>query len=133
MGTPSEELQEAIYAALVADAAIGAIVGDRISDGLPSDYPAITFGPSDYIPEDMYCIEGRSESLQIDCWVRDGGNLWPARRLADTVKTLLHDADLSLATHALTGILVERVRAFMDPDGLTGHGVVTVIAEIEER
>lgn len=133
MATPSEELQIAVYQALINDAGVGALAGDHIYDGRrPEDFSAcITFGPSDYTPEDAECLVGRIESLQIDCWVRDQ-RLRPARALADAVKAALHDADMTLATHRLASIQVTAVRAFMDPDGITGHGIVTIEAEIEE-
>lgn len=131
MAEPSEDLQKAIFDALIADPVVSAIVGDRVSDGRPEDYPSITFGPSDGIPDDMDCIDGSVESVQLDCWVRDGGRLRPARALADKVKALLHNSSLSLANHALASIEVTLVRAFMDPDGLTAHGVVQIEAMIE--
>lgn len=134
MATPSEDLQAAIYAALIADAGVAAVVGTRVVDGAPSDYPAITFGPGDYLPDDMDCIDGRIETMQLDCWVRDSSQrLRPARALADLVKAALHGMELSLATHALAALRVVAVRAMMDPDGLTGHGIVTLEAVIEER
>lgn len=128
-------LQKAVYDALVADAGVGAIVGDRIYDRMPSDgdYPCLTFGPSQTLPEDMYCITARVEVLQIDCWSRDQGRLWPTRALADAVKTALHKASLDLQVHALARLDVDQVRVFLDADRITGHGVVTLEAEIEER
>lgn len=134
MASPSVELQTAIYNALVADAGVGALAGDRIHDGRPADgpFPCITFGPSDYTIEDRDCIAGRVETLQIDCWARDA-RLRPARDLADAVKAALHLASLSLDVHALALLRVTAVRVFMDRDGITGHGVVTVEAEIEEN
>ena len=49
------------------------------------------------------------------------------------VKAALHGAELSLATHALATLQVVAVRAMMDPDGETGHGIVTLEALMEER
>lgn len=134
MATASEDLQKAVYDALLADTDVSAVVGTNVFDGLPTAYPAITFGPVDYVPDDMDCIDGRIETMQLDCWVRDGSKrLSPAKALADKVKIALHGAELSLATHALAVLRVASVRSMMDPDGLTGHGIVTLEAEIEER
>lgn len=134
MPTPSEALQTAIFEALTSDPAVTAIVGARVHDGRPTEYPAITFGPFDYVPEDMDCIDGRTASLQLDCWARDGSKrLRPAKELADTVVALLHNIELDLGTHALTRLSVDSVRTFMDADGLTGHGIVVLEAEIEAR
>lgn len=136
MGTPSEDLQKAVRAALLSDAAVAAVVGTRVRDGRPLDdgTAQITFGPSDYVLEDLDCIDMRVETMQLDCWVRDSSKaLHPARALIDKVKAVLHGAELALDTHALASLRVIGARAFMDADGLTGHGVVTVEAEIEER
>lgn len=129
----SEELQSLIYATLTADADVSAIVGGRVKDGRPTEYPCITFGPSDYVPDDAECITGREETVQLDCWVRDSSaRMWPVKALTDAVKDALHDAELTLTDNALCFIRVDSVRAMMDPDGLTAHGVVMVTATIEE-
>ncbi|WP_392338857.1 DUF3168 domain-containing protein [Loktanella salsilacus] len=133
MSTPSEALQQAILNILLADAAVAEVVGDRIHDGRPTAYPSITFGPADSVPEDMDCINGLTETLQIDCWVRDGDRLRPAKALTDKVRKAVHRNTPDLDTHALVNLQIVGTRAFMDPDGKTGHGIVTIEAEIEER
>lgn len=132
--TPSNELQKAIYERLTLDARVSGVVGDKVYDGRPDEgqFPCITFGPSDYIEDDSECITGRIETMQIDCWVRDGRRLHPAKELADYVKSALHLADLTLDEHALVFIRVSSVRAMMDSDGQTGHGIVMVEAHVEE-
>jgi hypothetical protein len=134
MPSPSEELQKAIYDALLADAAVSALVADRVYDGAPEspEMPYITFGPSDHYEHDAQCITARVETLQLDCWARDGGRLRPAKALADAVKSALHDADLSLDSHALVRIQAGSVRTFLDRDGETAHGVVSIEAAVEE-
>ncbi|TMV07313.1 DUF3168 domain-containing protein [Arenibacterium halophilum] len=131
----SVALQDAVLAALVGDAGVAALVADRIYDRPPAGaaFPYISFGPSDYVLDDTDCIDLRIETLQIDVWARAEGRLWPARRLVDAVKAALHLVDLSLSVHALALLRVEAVRVFLDPDGITGHGVITLQAEIEER
>jgi hypothetical protein len=130
----SFELQELIYDTLVADAGVGALVGDRIYDAMPSDgtYPCLTFGPSSFVPDDVTCITGRVESVQIDCWSQDQGRLNPCKKIVDAVKGALHEADLSLTSNALVRIRVDLVRVFLDADRVTAHGVVQIEAEIEE-
>lgn len=132
MPSPSEELQQAIYNALVADDAVGEIIGDRIHDGRPTTYPCVTFGPSDGQEDDAECITGNVETIQLDCWVRDRGQLRPAKALVYAVKRALHRAELSLNAHALVFITVPYTRVMLDPDGVTGHGIVSVEAHIEE-
>lgn len=130
----SVELQTLIYETLVGDADVGALIGDRIYDRMPSDgdYPCVTFGPTDYIDDDSQCITGRIETVQLDCWSRDQGRMRPCKEIADAVKSALHKADLSLTTNALVEIVVAGVRVFNDADGVTAHGVVTVEAILEE-
>lgn len=137
MSSPAVEFQDAVLGLLKADAAVSALVGARIWDRMPASgtYPCITFGPSDFTPDDAECIVGRRETLQIDCWAQAQGRLWPARELADAVKAVLHEpATLpDLTTHALAEMRVVLVRVFLDADGVTGHGVVQVTGLIEER
>lgn len=130
----SAELQKAIYDALVADAGVGALVGDRIYDGAPTgaQFPYITFGPADSVGEDLQCITARTESVQLDVWSRDQGRMHPCKAICDAVKDALHLANLSLTVNALVLIRVDGVRVFLDRDGITAHGVVTVEAELEE-
>ena len=129
----SVELQDAILALLLADAGVSALVGSAIYDGAPAQYPCVTFGPSSFTPDDAECIAGRIEAVQLDCWVENDKRLWLTKRLVDAVKAALHGAEANLATHALVSLRVTLAQSFMDRDGLTGHGVVQVEAEIEER
>lgn len=135
MTSVSVELQDAVLGLLRADTDVAALVQGRIYDHMPASggYPCITFGPSDYIEEDADCITARRETLQLDCWVQDHGRLWPARQLADAVKSALHLADAALVQHALVEMRVGQVRVIPDPDGVTGHGIVPVTALIEEN
>ena len=130
----SVALQAAIYERLTADPRVSAIVADRVFDGAPTGaaFPYIEFGPSDAVPADAECVPGRIETLQIDCWSRKDGRLSGARALADAVKAALHHAELDLGDHALLSLRVAQSRTFMDQDGLTAHGVVTVEGVIEE-
>lgn len=129
----SVELQDAILALLLADAGVSALIGSAIYDGDAEQYPCIIIGPSSFVPDDAECIAGRVEAVQLDCWVENDKRLWVTKRLVDAVTAALHNAETSLATHALVSLRVTLAQSFMDRDGLTGHGVVQVEAEIEER
>ena len=130
----SAELQKAIFETLRDDEDVGALAGDRIYDGPEpgAELPYITFGPSDYVEDDSAGIIARIVSLQIDCWAGTNGRLRPALEMADAVKAALHKVDLSLPTYAVPLIVFNSVRAFVDADGVTGHGVVTIEAHVEE-
>jgi len=132
--SPSVEFQDVVRSLLEARAAVTAIIGNRIYDRMPSDgdYPCITFGPSDFTPDDVECISGRRETLQLDCWTQAEGRLWPCRELADAVRKALHLVDANMTVNALVSLRVGSARVFGDPDGVTAHGVVPVIGRIEE-
>ncbi|APZ53139.1 DUF3168 domain-containing protein [Salipiger abyssi] len=129
-----EAVQKAIFDALVADAALGALVSDRIFDGRPADaaFPNITFGPAQSIYDEVDCIDGEEHFFQIDVWDRSQGRVINAKRIADAVKAALHGADLSLTDpYALAVIEVTQMRVMQDPDGVTAHGVLSVRALVE--
>ena len=130
----SSALQKAIYEALVADAAVGALVGGRIYDGVPSTatFPYVSFGPDQSLEDDAECISGEDIYLQIDCWSRDQGRKRPCKEIRDAVKAALHDADLSLDDpYALSFIRVPRAEVKIAADNITAHGVLTVQAAVE--
>ncbi|KAB0538472.1 hypothetical protein HNQ68_002298 [Pseudochrobactrum saccharolyticum] len=131
----SVSLQDVILNKLQADQAIVALVGSRIYDGVPenAEFPYISFGATDYSPDDADCIAGRHETIQLDCWSRDQGRKWPCKALADAVKKALHDIDADMSNGALVSMTVTLVRVIDDPDGITAHGIVQVTAIIEDE
>lgn len=135
--TAESALQKSVYDALRADADVAAIVGARVFDAVPegSDYPMIVFGSSDMVPVDdvAQCVEGAEVSLQLDCWVRANGRLRPARDLVAAVTQALHRSTLALEGGLRLLSLTASHRVFLDRDGRTAHGVVTLEAEIDGR
>lgn len=130
----SNALQKLIYDRLVADAAVIAIVGTRVLDKPPAgtQVPYISFGPSDYVPEDADCVTGRVETIQIDCWSEAQDGKREVKALADAVKESLHEYAGSIDPGALVEMRVIQVRILDDPDGISLHGIVTVEAQAEE-
>jgi hypothetical protein len=130
----SADLQKIIFDRLVADPGVHAVVADRIHDNRPdvAQFPCVTFGPSDVIEDDSECVTGRVETIQIDCWARSNARINAVKPVADAVKTALHLYHAEPANSALVEMRVTMMRVFMDPDGLTAHGVVTVQAIMEE-
>jgi len=135
MASPSIELQKMIYDRLIADPDVSQFVADRVYDGPPpgAEFPYVSFGPSDFTPDDAECIVGREETIQLDVWSNDSGRLNPCKEIADTVKASLHEFAGALTVHALVSLRVTSVRVFLDPDGITAHGVLTVTALVEEN
>ena len=129
----SAELQTLIYNTLIADAAVQGLISDRVYDGQPdaANYPCVTFGPSDTVPENLAGVDASTEVIQLDVWDRSNGRLRPCKEIMNAVRDALHLADLILSVNALVHIEVTGQRVFRDSDGLTAHGIVTVSAELE--
>lgn len=139
MTSPTDELQEAIYGRLTGDAAVTALIGQRVYDNVPrgadgavtAQFPYASFGPSDELSDDAECITGFDISMQIDVWSREPG--YPeARQAADAVRQALHDHEFNLTGNALVYFKHRVTRFFRDPDGLTSHAALTFQAFAEQ-
>jgi hypothetical protein len=135
MSGPQAELQKLLYDTLRGSAAIMAIAGGAY-DRVPTDpYKAktayISFGPSDVSEDGADCIDSGLHTFQIDVWSKAVGQV-EAKQLVDLIYKALHLQDLKMTDNALAEIRVDFRRVFMDSDGLTSHGVVSVSASIEE-
>lgn len=128
----SYELQRAIYAALIADPAVSALVGDRVYDRVPADvvFPYISFGPEQELPENADCIDASEIFVQLDFWSQDPGKR-EAKRGAKAIKAALEESALHLSENALTYFEFDGRRIMTDPDGLTSHAAVTFRAGVE--
>lgn len=140
--TASLSLQTLLYETLRDDAAVRALVNGRVYDKVPratdgtvtATYPYISFGPTDYVPDDADCIVGGTHVVQLDAWSRAVG--FPeCRNICDAIKKALHRRDMNFAIaspDAVVDINVETVRVMRDTDGLTSHGIIIVSVMIEE-
>lgn len=133
MASASSELQVAIYNALLGDAEVASFVGGRVYDGVPSNskFPYISFGPSDTLNDHLDGIDASTETIQLDVWSREHGRLRPCKDLCDAVRGALDLAELELVVNAAIVVRVQGVRVFIDADGITAHGVITVEADLE--
>jgi hypothetical protein len=69
--------------------------------------------------------------MQLDAWSRAVG--FPeVKRVADAVRAALHDYELPLSDNALVSLLHRQTRVLRDPDGLTNHAVVEIVALVEQ-
>ena len=129
----SASIQTLIVQTLKGNAAVKGLVGDRVYDHRPalSAFPAISIGPSDAVIEDADCVRMRTETVQVDCWTRNDGATRAARELADEAVAALHLVSGELSDGQEVTMRVLTVRALRDPDGVTGHGVVTLEIETE--
>lgn len=134
--TASEALQLAVIEALKANAELAALTGGEISQNAPDGFsvPYITLGPSSYTPESADDLEGQEETLQVDCWSKQGGSLAQVKRMVGLVSKALHGADLVIADpFAVSEVSVVLAQSFLNPDQETGRGVIQVTAYVEDH
>jgi len=135
----SAALQKLFYEALRANAGVSAMVGDRVYDHVPADgagkvtaeFPYISFGAYDFVPDDSDCIYAGEHTVQIDIWSRAVGKV-EAKTITDAVRRLLRDYEADMGDYGLVEMRVDLAEVIGDPDGLTSHGIVQVTALIEE-
>ncbi|MBU0642401.1 MAG: DUF3168 domain-containing protein [Alphaproteobacteria bacterium] len=128
-------LQILIYDTLSADTALMAMLAGGVNDNMPAtpSYPYISFGPSQEVEDDADCITGGEHYFQIDVWTQDGGSKLNAKVICGLVKAALHRAELELPDpYALSQISFDNSRVDDDPDDKIAHGIVNVMALIEE-
>lgn len=135
----AHELQVKIVDRLKADADLSALVGARIYDIVPmasgkvtAQFPYVSFGPTQDIPEDADCIDGSELIIQIDAWSRDPG-FAEGRRIAKAIKAALGDETLALSDNALVYFEFDGRRDLRAPDGLTTQIVSTFRAGVEHH
>jgi len=132
----SEALQLAVINALKGNAALSEITGGDISQNAHGGFasPYVTLGPSSFAPESADDLEGQEETLQIDCWSKQGGSLAETKRMVGLVTKALHGADLEIAEpYAVSEVSVVLAQSFLDSDKKTGHGVIQVTAYVEDH
>jgi hypothetical protein len=130
-----KQLWDAIYQALLDNDALVALV-DGIHDKAPSSpwkarNAYISRGPFYGIADDADCIFGQEITAQIDIWSRQP-NRWSMDDMIAEVRRSLHEKDLALGDLALATLQVRLWRNIDDPDPTTQHGIVQVVALIEE-
>lgn len=140
--TPALALQGALNVLWRADAAVGALVGDRIKDTIPKPrvFPYVQFGELQGVDFDDSCKAVEQVYATVHVWARDDldkrrfGKV-EAWTIIGALKKAVWNADrqgtLVASGWIISQARVSGARVFEDPDGLTQHGVVTVEAVIE--
>lgn len=138
MSDVSLELQKAIYARLLANDDLAALICDRVYDHVPRKdgkvtaiFPFVSFGPERELPEAYDCLKASEFILQIDVWSQ-GVGFPEVKQIAGLVSDALDDADLRIGGHALAFMSYDGRNIMRDPDGLTSHAVLTFRAAVEK-
>jgi len=126
-------LQEAIYAALTADAGLRALLGDpaRIYDDAPADavFPFLTIGQarqSDW----PGAPGGAAHALTLHVWSRYAGRK-EVKDVMAAVYAVLHDASLAVSGQQLVNLRFVFGDVFRKQDGDTYQGLMRYRAVTE--
>ena len=137
MSSAALALQQSIYAALVADAAITTLLGvNRIYDDVPqgSTLPYLTIGQTterDWSTGgDTATDAGAEHLLTLHVWSDARGKKQTHDILA-ALRSALHDEQLTLSGHRLINLRHEFSEARRAPDGETIHGTARFRAVTE--
>lgn len=128
---PTLELQGAIFARLIDDSGVRALVGMNVLDDVPQGVtlPYVTMGPTEGQSDDAECIPADDITFQIDCWSKAPGFV-EVRRIAGAVRRAL-EAEISLEGNAMVNFQHRQTRVFRDPGGVLSHAAMTFQATIE--
>lgn len=106
---------------------------ENISDrqGLPSRFPSVNIGEAQTVPPGLDWDRTFMRVYStVHVWARDGA-LVEAKQIAGAIGEALRPA-LGLVDGYRVVDLEMDARFLRDPDGMTGHGVVTVEALLQE-
>lgn len=116
-------LQQAVYAALIGDAALMAMISG-VHDHVPPEtaFPYVTIGAVTAVDRSTMAKDGQVHTVTLHSWSRGRGRK-EAKEIMAAIHGLLHKGALSVAGHAHAGTMFEFAETLLDPDGLTYHGV----------
>lgn len=134
MSDDAWDLQQALFATL--SAALSLLPQDRIYDNVPdsvssasapdSAFPYVQIGEGQALPDDSSGDDrGMAETIDLHVWSRYAGQK-QAKQIMAQIKDALHGVSLSVPGRASALSWVRGMRVFLDPDGRTRHGVVSV-------
>jgi hypothetical protein len=113
-------LQEAMVAALSADATMKTLIGDpaRIHDDVPRNpvYPFVTVGEGGETDWSMQGFEGVECRVVLSVWSRYAGRK-EAKQIIDRIRMVLHDAGLSVTGWRLINLRCESTEFTRSPGG----------------
>lgn len=127
-------LLAAIRDALLGDAALQALVIDRIYDDPPADviFPYLTLGRVESRPADTASRDAIEHAITLHGWSRHGGRAETLDIIA-ALRGALHNAPLTLEGHKLVLLLATFADVFRSGDARTTHGVLRLRAITESE
>ncbi len=120
MSLAAWELQRAVYAALTA--ALDPVpVYDDVPAGATGAY--VTVGEMTAADASDKTQDGEDHTLTLHVWSTYPGKK-EVKELMARIKAALHDQPLAIVGHDLVSLRFEFATDFLDPDGITRHGVI---------
>lgn len=118
-----ERLQRAVYLALTGSERVMVQV-TGVYDATPQDeaFPYVTFAADSEEQWDTDDSHGFEAVVEVHTWSRFRG-LGETKRIQQAIYNALHDVSLTVIRHNVVLCLWESAQQFVDPDGLTRHGV----------
>jgi hypothetical protein len=132
MTNASFALQSSVFAALMADETVQALLSTRVFDAVPRDaaFPYAVLGDGKETNFDTATEEGSEHVFTITVWSRNGGHK-EAKSIADAIRFVLNNATLSLDGHALVDLRFLDCAYARSTDGETYSAVLRFRAVTE--
>lgn len=129
----SDEVQEAVYERLTGDAALMALVGNRVHEQVPegSAYPYVQIGETFETKDATFDKDGRSVLMWIHVWSQYRGNA-QAWSIIGPIGDLLDEHALAVDGALTDSCEVEMTQVTRDPDGKTRHGLIHLRVRLSE-
>ena len=131
--SPSWSLQQSVFAALSADAALTALLGPgRIFDDVPQGtaLPYVTLGRTAVQDWSTGSEDGTEHLFTVHVWSSARGKK-QAHEVLGAVRAALHEQPLAVAGHSLINLRHQHSEVRRDPDGETVHGLARFRAVTE--
>ncbi len=122
------DVQKSVYGHLAASTGVTSLLAAGaagVHDHVPEDssFPYIALGEMTSRPLETADGGGRETVIKIHVFSRAAG-LKETRSIMAAVHVALHDADFSVAGHALVFCLEESAESLLESDGITRHGTM---------
>lgn len=124
-GEASNAIQAAVYSALSNDPALTVIVGaGGVHDwaGPGANFPCVSIGDDTAKDFDTCTSDGQETTVTIHTWSQSQGR-YEVKSLMSNVYRILHKSNLTISGQTLVLMRCEFSQTFLDPDGITFHGV----------
>jgi Protein of unknown function (DUF3168) len=115
----SRVLQDAIYTVLKNGLTIPVYDDVKVN----TTFPYVTIGEDTAVDDSSKVDSNQEFTVNIHVWSRERGR-WQAKQIISDIDDLLHEQPLYLTSGSVCSVHRDSSQTFLDPDGLTIHGVV---------